>query len=504
MAFNVVLYTFSKKQNSTAQPATAALTVSCTAKLPLDVVAPTIQLQLTGGAAANPSAYNYAYISSFSRYYWIRSWRNVGPLWEAELTCDVLASWKASIGNQTCYVYRSAYAYNNKLVDNKFPVTCRTHKLNVDLPKVWTIGGANENGAAENSGFYILGIITSSGTVYGAFTPSQLDTFLTALFDGDFYDEILGTFGATEYPEAKVAINPIQYISSIKFVPGSLISSGYWGIRYIDLTMGISVGPVSLSYLQTPVSWYRLTSGSNVVSNSFSIYDIELTSDFFHPQADERGDWLNMAPYTNYELFYPPFGLLQLDPAIISQYTYLRIRLSLDVRTTTATLDVQVYDTTANIRTILRQQAQFGVDVPLSNIIQPGTSAMQMISNTMSGVIGAVGGALTGNWVGAATSAFSAVNAGIGTAVEGQIPHLSTIGGPGNVADLHGYPKLYVTHWYMADDDLADFGRPLCSSRQISAIPGFIICDSDHVAIACTSQELAEIKAAMQAGFYYE
>lgn len=503
MAFNVSLYTFGKKLNSTAQPSTAALTVSCTAKLPLDVITPTIQLQLTGGAAANPSAYNYAYISSFSRYYWIRSWRNVGPLWEADLTCDVLASWKTNIGSQSCYVYRSAYSYNGRIPDTIYPSTAHQHRLNVTIPKVWTVNGANEAGAAANSGMFILGILNTSGTTYGAFTPAQLDTFLSYLFDGDFYDAILTEFGAAEYPEAKVAVNPLQFITSCKFVPIGMISSGYWGLRYVDQVFGIDVGPVNVPGT-SGISWYRLNTSAVPLAGSFSVYDITITSDFLHPQADDRGDWLNYNPYTSYELFYPPFGLIQLDPVEISSHDYLRLRLTLDARTTTCMLEMQVYDLPADIRTIYRATAQFGVDVPLSNIIQPGTSTMQMIRSTAGGITGAIGSLFSGDIVGAASNLFGAFDAGAANAVKGQIPHVSTMGGPGNVSTLDGIPKLYVTHWYMADDDLTDFGRPLCSTRTISAIPGFIRCDSDHVAIACTSQELQEIRSIMSDGFYYE
>ena len=182
MAFNVVLYTFSKKQNSTAIPSTAALTVSCQARLPLDIISPTIQLQLTGGAAANPSAYNYAYIASFSRYYWIRTWRNVGPLWEADLTCDVLASWRTNIGSQSCYVYRSAAAYDGDVGDNLYPVTSEANRLNISLSKPFTIGGVSASGAAADTGIFVLGIISSGGTQYYGFTSAQLVDLLDYLF----------------------------------------------------------------------------------------------------------------------------------------------------------------------------------------------------------------------------------------------------------------------------------------------------------------------------------
>lgn len=505
MGFTVTLYTYSKKASSTAIPSAAGTDVSCVAKIPLDVLSPTIQLQLSGGATANPSAYNYARIAVFNRYYHIRAWRNMGPLWEADLQCDALASWRTQLGAQSIYVYRSAYSYDLRVPDTIYPSTARQHRFNVTLPRPWTIGGASASGAAEGSGVFIVGILTNDkGTVYGAFTPAQFETFINALFSDNFYETVLNVFGAGEFPEAKVAVNPMQFLTSVKFCPVGLISAGYWGIRYIDQVFGCDVGPGNLDFLQTNVSWYRLTTSSIPSANSFSISDIVISSDFLHPQADDRGEWLNYSPYTSYELFYPPFGLLQLDPVEVSSHDNLRIRLSLDVRTCTCTLEVQVYDLPADMRTILRTQASFGVDVPVSNIIQPGTSTMQMVSATLGGIGSAVGSLVTGDLIGAAKNLFGAFGAGAGAAVKGQIPHVSQIGGPGSTAALDGGPKLYVTHWYLADDDLQDRGRPLCSVRQISAIPGYIMGDPDSISIACTDQELQVLRQAVQNGFYYE
>lgn len=503
--FDVTLYTFAKKQRSTKIPSGTGTTVSCMAKEPLDILNPVIRLQLSGGAAANPQAYNYARINALERWYHIRIWRNVGPIWEAELQVDALASWRLTLGAQRIYVYRSAYSYDLRIPDTVYPSTARQHRFNVTLPRPWTIGGASASGAAEGSGVFVVGILTNDkGTVYGAFTPAQFEKFINALFSDQFYETVLGVFGATEYPEAKVAVNPAQFLSSVKFCPVGLITSGYWGIRWIDQIFGCQVGPANLDFLETGVNWYRLTSSSVPSANAFSISDIVVSADLLHPQADERGEWLNYAPYTSYELLYPPFGLLQLDPVEVSSHDNLRIRLSLDVRTCTCTLEVQVYDQPADMRTILKTTASFGVDVPVSNIIQPGTSTMQMVSATIGSITSAVGSALTGDVVGAASGIFGAFSAGAGTAVKGQIPHVSQIGGPGSTASLDGTPRLYVTHWYMANDDLNDKGRPLCAVRQISAIPGYIMGDPDSLSIACTLQEMEEIRQAVAGGFYYE
>lgn len=497
MPFQATFYEFSKKGNSTARPSGTGHPYNCIAKAPLSVTAPRLQLRLADGAAANPSAWNYCYIPAFSRYYRVSEWTNEGPLWTAALSVDALASWKTQLGANSIYMYRADTGWNGQIPDNLYPVTSRMRKLNISIPKIWTVNGANEAGAASNTGVYIAGVVGSSAVRYYAFeTELAWRGFLAALFSNTFYNAILGEFGATEYPEAKVAINPMQYITSAFFVPIGLISSGYWGITHEAMVTSIPVGPVSVNVLAA----YPLTD----FATTFSIFDIDTsTGDFEHPQASDRGEWLNLAPYTSYELFYPPFGLIELDPAPISEHDYLRIRVTLDARTCECMLEAQVYDIPANIRTIYRATASFGVAIPLSNVITPGTSMTQLLNTGLSGVVSGAARIAAGD-VSGIFGILGGASAAIGTAVKGSIPHVSTMGGPGSTAGMEGYPKLYVTQWYLTSDDPSGRGRPVCAIRQISSTPGYIMGDADEISVPCTASELDEIKSAVGGGFFYE
>lgn len=515
--FQVRFYTFSKKQNSTAVPSGTYTLYNCTAKNPLSVLSPVVVLRTANAAEDNPSAFNYAYIPQFNRYYHINEWTNDGPLWIARMTVDALASWKTEIGSQSCYVYRAASSYDSLIPDDLYPTKNRLDVQNVALPKVWTIGGVNYNSDLENSGFFVVGVIGKNGTIYWGMPPATFDVFMRCIYSDDYYEDILGAFGATEYPEAKVAINPAQYISSVKFVPGSLLNGasstpGQWGVYYKDISTAMYVGPAYVDWtVSDPGKFaYQLTSGTYPTYQKSSKFDIYML-DYRHPQSDVRGDWLNFAPYSTYELFYPPFGLIELDPVEINNASMnrLRVDLNLDPRSCIATLTVQVFagvDPSLNtsLRTIVRMEAPFGVSVPVSAIMVPGTSAIQVLSSTLGSALGGIVGMAKGNAPGAVAGFGGAALTGIGTAINGKIPHVSTFGGPGNVSSLNGDPKLYVTHWYVVDDDLADKGRPLCQTKTISTLSGYIMADSDHISIACTSDELNTIKAAVSSGFYYE
>ena len=502
MAFNVQFYTFSKRSKSTATPSGSGQTYSCLANEPLDLLEPVIRLELAYTSSTPPTVYNYARIPNFSRWYWILGWTMVDGLWEARLRVDPLASHKAGIGANSCYVYRSSYSYDLRVIDTMYPTVDRARKLQISVPKIWTVGGANAAGQAADTGVYILGIAGTNGTRFYAFAAAYLRTFLAYIFSNTFYEQVLGTFGAQEYPEAKVAVNPMQFITSAYYVPIGLIDSGYWGIRHEAYINHIPVGPVMVPPTGDLSNQRCYPLADN--ATSFSVFDIDTTaSDFQHPQADERGDWLNLSPYSSYRLFYPPFGLIELDPAEVHSHENLRIRVTLDARCCQVMLEVQVFDTAADIRTIYRCTGSFGVQIPVSNVIQPGTGTLQPLLTAGAGILGGAASMAAGNLGGGLLAMAQGVEGAVGQAVQGQIPHLSTMGGTGSTAAMDGTPKLYVTQWYMANDDLAGRGRPLMAVRQLSTIPGYIQADADELSLSCTETELQEIRAAVSGGFYY-
>ena len=81
MGISVNMYTFSKYANSTEQPAGAGTSFDCVLKDTSGVINPTIALKLD--MSFNVSAYNYAYIPDFERYYFVREWTWERGLWVA-------------------------------------------------------------------------------------------------------------------------------------------------------------------------------------------------------------------------------------------------------------------------------------------------------------------------------------------------------------------------------------------------------------------------------------
>lgn len=241
--FNITFHSFSKKLNSTARPSGAGQTYNCRAKATLDKLRPTIELLVN---RTTVPTYNYAVWDT--RYYWVSGWRMEGPLWVCDLQIDALATWRDTIGTQSIYVYRSAHSYDLHVPDNLYPITARQRRFNISLPRPFTVSGAATSGAAQGTGIYVLGILNGSGMDYYGFTEAQLSDFMSYLFSPAYYNAILTEFGATEYPEAKTVINPMQYISSARYLPMGISTPSTprsWAAKCTSVT-GIVVGNVLL------------------------------------------------------------------------------------------------------------------------------------------------------------------------------------------------------------------------------------------------------------------
>lgn len=511
MSFSVTFYTFSKKSNSTARPSGSGTSYNCTGKLPISLTAPRLQFRIADGASDNPTAWNYAYVPAFSRYYFVTEWTNAGPIWEASLRVDTLASWKTDIGAASMYVYRSSYRFNRRVGDSAYPQKVVPNQTVYTLPKPWTVGGTNAAGDIFTTAHIIAGIISGNGTKYYAFTPANWTAFFNGLFSNAYYNAVLSTFGATEYPEAKTVVDPLQYIASAVYVPLG-VGSGNYQIPYSQQVDRIKVGTVTVGstvpasftayevYTTMPdVPWTYTITGANGEAPALAP----------HPQAAVRGDWLNFSPYTDIELFYPPLGVIQLDPDVVSNVEQLVFRVYMDYKAAQGMLEVVGKKTSfpQHERQLFRGQFSIGASILLNNVLTPGSSASSRASYSAASRIFGNGDGFAGamyNLVSKIPVVGGMFENGVSSYVHGQVPHLSTNGSNGTVVDMGGTPQIVVNHWVLADEDNASKGRPLCEVCQISTVPGFITACPDDLSLSCTAAELQEIKSAINTGFFYE
>lgn len=468
---SVTLYEFKKRENSTKRPDSSATqrTHNAVLKTPTSLLRPEISFDF--GLKGNPSFYNYAYISDLgNRYYFIRDWTvSEGHIWTAHMEVDVLASWKASIGNSIQYVTRSSYKSNGKIVDSLYPAmkTPTREIKTLDNPFVTSFSG----------GSYVVGIINNDndsavGAVhYYVFSQSEFNSFCSYLLGRDWT-------GISDISEelTKALFNPFQYIVSCVWFPLTIPTKG----KISSMRLGWWTLPVAGG--GTPQATI-LTAWAN-----FTIPK--------HPQSSVRGSFLNSSPYSSYELFYPGIGNINIDANILSAYSALGTLLQIDIVGNTARLSL-LGGTTEDATPIKQIYTQFGVPIQLAQL------SSKIFSNIGTAATSLVNGAkdyATGNIAGTIASGASFIS----SAIDSLNPKVDSLNSNGSLLSTKSNIILVSEFYLLTNEDNEDRGRPLCEKVELSSIPGYQVIADPDLAIAGTSEENREIKNYLAGGYFYE
>lgn len=79
--------------------------------------------------------FNYVFIPSFNRYYYVTSITTVSQgIWRMELNCDVLMSFKDKINELSALIGRQENVYNEYLVDSEVPAENAPQVTTIDIP----------------------------------------------------------------------------------------------------------------------------------------------------------------------------------------------------------------------------------------------------------------------------------------------------------------------------------------------------------------------------------
>ena len=478
MGFAVRFYSFAKKENSTARPTGTAREFSCVIKTKSGILNPTIQLDI--GLIESPAQYNYAYIPTFNRYYFIVDWVFSDRLWEAELSVDVLATYKTQIGSANLYILRAANSYDGRVVDNLYPtkVNCSYNSTVINSP--W---------ASIVNGIYVIGVV-SKVPVYGSVRYYALDRqsmqdLVKGLLDDTIKDPD-NHFNLTDASEGLqlALVDPLQYIKSAVFIP----------ISYSNIP-GV---PVPLGLLN--VFNYKVkVSGSTKIITDTPYVNLSFTlATKKHPQTTARGNYVNTSPYTLATLTFPPFGTIELDTTVLCDVSSITCEVVLDTLNGRGILEVK-----ANGILINRLESQIGVPVQLSQVTRDYMGAINGILGTAGSIAGAVGNAMSGNIAGAVAGGVNAVS-GIGNAATSLVPRSQSTGQGGSYAQLYEAPRLDFQFFEIVEDDPDHNGRPLCQKKTISSVAGYMLIQDGDIPTIGTAEENRSIRSYLESGFYYE
>ena len=471
----IEFYTYSKKVNSTAVPQIGSGTsyTNCVLKDETSILNPTILLTVSGMPLPTtaPVLFNYAYISKFSRYYFVNDWRYVNGVWEVALSVDYMGSWKSGIGSVSCYIERCSSTFDGNVMDTLYPTKTDFSIQSVSVATPWY-------NIAPSGGMYVIGTIayqpagapnTIGAVTYYACTKAQLIAVLEFLFGNSIYT----ASNITEMGQGlyQSFFNPFQYVVSCIWFPE--VSSAF----------GSSQATVKVGYWDTGIQAIAMDVITATHSATCTIPD--------HPQSS-RGNYLNYAPYTKLTLYVPPFGCIPVDTRFRDIGNYLDCTIRVDHVTGEATLRVNISPTsTSHIYTnyITERTAMFGVPIQLAQVLNQYD----------------IGGSLIGTGIGMALDAItSVIGTSVGSSINPSTPTVSTSGSNGSFLSVTNDSRLIVEHALLVDEDKNNQGRPLMDVRTISNIPGYIKAINPPVSLPVTEQETEWIKNTMESGFYYE
>ena len=448
--FTAKLWQFSKKENSTKRPSDSDATmVDCETNNDFDLLNPVFVFSFRGGSS-NPTQYNYCYVGTFKRYYWISGWSFSNGQWIASCSVDALASWKTEIGRQSAYVLRSAAAFDGNIQDTLYPA-----KTDVALDV------STAESPFDLKGEYVVGTVADGGiTDYAILTPEEFDNFSKAAFSDAFYQ---GVAAGVDWM-AKAAFDPMQYLRSVLYLPfpaggggrASAVKLGWWNTGVIGLNA--HMGSVDHAHFTLAVPK--------------------------HPQAAERGAYLNCAPYASYMLDCRPWGRISLDPEDLKGVSSVTFDIDVDDITGEGVLTTTI----GGGRRVLAV-AQVGQPVQLSQVTHN-------VGGAFVSAVGGIASAVAGNAIGAV--------AGIGNAVNSVMGKVNTIGVNGSASQLDTPPQLTATFIKIVDENNEDRGRPLCQVRRIDTLPGYQIHADPEMSLPCTQSEMATISGYLTGGFLYE
>lgn len=467
---DILLYKANKKPKSTARPSGGSR-ISGEIKHDCSIINPTFRF--SGTLRSDLTKYNMLYAEDFGRYYYISNWAYVAGFWEADCSCDVLASFRQVIGSTSMFCMRAANRYDGRVMDNLYP-TFHASTVDTTAPSPW--------GQAER---FVLGVIgpadtSQAGSVtYYCMGSHDLKNFMKyVLGQNRLVDDGTFNWGNLSSAIRAAILNPIEYIVSCTYIP-------------------FQPSPLGAQVTDIPYGWWSSSvSNTNLLDQTMTHNMPDITINLpHHPQMASKGVFVQNAPYSRFELQVNPFGVVPLDGSLIQDADHLRISIKVDLVTGMGIMEVFTVFLDTTERFLTRVTAQVGVPVQLSQESANLSAIMDIGSNVAQGAIqgGAVGAA-----IGAASS--------VGSVSDLVTPTLTSTGTNGARAGLSGLIRLHSTFYTIAAGDDANQGRPLLEVVTPSTLGGYMQMFNGTVPLSSgmTAQERDEINAFMESGFYYE
>lgn len=469
----VRFFNFSKREKSTKQPSTGYEEYDLTLKDSCDVEHPTFLIQ-----SFNAAAYNYFYIPSWNRYYFISAARSYRDMWEVSGTEDYLATYKTEIGSTSCNVLYASGSTKN-IVDTRIPVIADVligHNYD-SIPDI-TI-----NDTAM--GAIILGI-TGKGSFGTYLLKNSAD--LPDLLDGvDLYVTNL----QTEIDGWKMFFyggNAAQNIKGAIALPIVVPAQG----SAEDLYLG---GYPCEHSDGTHIQGYRITNPIMKANGTISI-------------PWQSTDWKKTAQYSTVTCYFPFIGIISCPATELQGESSLSYIYSINITSGDISLEIRASTSGKKVATA---SGNCAMNTPFGNTGLNLSKATSAVATGIGTAAAAAAAIYTG---GLSTAGTLAIGGGIahtaGSTISAMGGDASGSGGLGG-GSTQGLDK--VVHCWVVQKQLTDtqanfnpiMGKPYMGVSTPSNFNGFV--QTDGFQLASSQAYLAEIQKVnelLDSGIYYE
>lgn len=486
MAHTIYAGVVSKKRNSTLVPSLSAA-FSVVLKTPTSLHTPTFTI--------SAGSFPYNYLKWDDRYYFVTDVTSVHDgLFEVSAVVDVLATYKSYILGSTQFVSYSSLHGATWLPDTRIPIKrdaiIAKNSGNLDFP--------------STAGSYILSVVGKTGVDIFRVTKATISSLIADLQDWCDTDvqALIDNIDPSS-PETAIAslaeINAqVGLVGNAYEVAVQCIRSCHW-VPFSGTIIGGSSSEIYLGNYDTHLSGYKI-SASPITGNVAVSIPWHFT------------DWRRTYSESLY-LYLPFVGQVFLNVDDIVNQSSISVKYSI-----TASDGQVCYEVKAGSHIIGTYGGNCSMSIPIginqkSSLGDISTTLFQGMEKTVASGVHTAELAGKANVIGAvgagAQTAFNAVEAMYNTANVAMSTNLSTVGGIGGGAGAGldmSVAVISVAHDTVIEPAVmtATMGQPTMKPVQLSSLHGYCQCANAHVAAPAELQELNEIDAYLNSGFYIE
>lgn len=522
--FNVKLYQFEKRNDSTKQPVeSTGVEYQCVLKDNTGVLSPVFRFKYS--AIEQIFLNNYMHIPAFNRFYFLNDWQFISGEWVAFCNVDPLATYRTEIANLRATIERSSnyLYYNDKIIDQYAIVS---NGVEFETSKISTFIGDFATNPTQN-GMFIVGVNNgeslTGAVAYYALTFKAFYSVINSLIKQNPFD-----WQTTLNNKA----NPLQFINSIYWSP--------LAARHFTEYRQISTIPLFSANNQTTVS----VTLDSTWGQCFALFDDNdedskgLIKYVQHPitiPPISVPEWLATTSF-RYTITAPFLGTVDLPAEMIghnsetSKTYYLKYKINM--QTGDAVINISETEGTSYSTFFDNVLCTFNAHVGVNVLYGERQSNIgDVLFNSMSSLVGSV---LSGSFIpmftpqkvagtenktenvhtGYSMGGFNAMGGAMGimSAIGSFNSNTIVRGANSSFLDAIDYVHLSIYRKNQLNEyDIGDLGLPCEVVERIGVVADvetygttFIKCRTAHVDFNCTQTERNMIESYLLNGFHFE